>query len=206
MTRLQETLRQRLEFGSYPTTPQVDPSGLPAGTERVLGGGAWIILARDARCPPQLVRLWPLLIGDERQPKDPVETTNVAGFLVADTACIQALWPAVMGGNPSRLGEDNTELRASQQQPVEQVRLTDIALPSSGFVHRLQRFCEGCAPNCRAKPSQEGVRLPRRHAYPVWCGPGPPAPLTREQTGLRSNKEEAHCRLRSPRFGVHSPR
>jgi formylglycine-generating enzyme required for sulfatase activity len=42
-----------------------------------------------------------------------------AGFWLADTACAQAVWQAVMGDNPSRLKDD-------PQNPVEQVSWDDV--------------------------------------------------------------------------------
>lgn len=49
------------------------------------------------------------------------------GFWLADSACTQALWQAVMGDNPSRFKDD-------PQLPVEQVSWDDV----QGFLARLQ--------------------------------------------------------------------
>lgn len=45
--------------------------------------------------------------------------TLTQGYWLADTACTQALWQAVMGDNPSRFTED-------QENPVERVSWNDI--------------------------------------------------------------------------------
>jgi sulfatase modifying factor 1 len=43
------------------------------------------------------------------------------GFWLADSACTQALWQAVMGGNPARFNDD-------AQRPVEQVSWDDVRI------------------------------------------------------------------------------
>ena len=58
---------------------------------------------------------------DERQ--HPVLLTR--GFWLAETACTQALWQAVMGGNPSNFKDE--------RRPVETVSWTDV----QGFLERL---------------------------------------------------------------------
>ena len=58
------------------------------------------------------------------------------GFWLADTACTQAMWLAVLGRveNPSHFSDD-------PDLPVEQVSFDDVAL----FLHRLKiEFTEGC--------------------------------------------------------------
>ena len=55
------------------------------------------------------------------------------GFWLADTACTQALWRAVMGGkNPSRFQED-------ERNPVENVSWDEV----SGFLRRLASLVPG---------------------------------------------------------------
>ncbi|WP_337958530.1 formylglycine-generating enzyme family protein, partial [Candidatus Accumulibacter vicinus] len=49
--------------------------------------------------------------------------TLSAGFWLADTACTQALWEAVMGNNPSHFHAKN---RGGPQHPVEQVSWNDV--------------------------------------------------------------------------------
>lgn len=56
------------------------------------------------------------------------------GFWLADTACTQALWQAVMGSNPSHFKGDD-------QCPVESVSHEDV----EQFLKRLQPTCEGHA-------------------------------------------------------------
>jgi sulfatase modifying factor 1 len=106
-------------------------------------------------------------MGDERQSERQVETPIVAGFWLADTACTQALWRAVIGGsNPSRFSEGNTEHPGSPQHPVEQVSWNDIALPSSGFLARLQRFSQGVPPELPSEAEWEyACRAGTRTAY-----------------------------------------
>ena len=53
----------------------------------------------------------------ERDPQHVVRLTE--GFWLAETACSQAVWAAVMGSNPSRFKDD-------PQNPVEQVRWGDV--------------------------------------------------------------------------------
>lgn len=49
----------------------------------------------------------------------PQHAVEMSGFWLADTACTQKLWQAVMGKNPSYFHDD-------QQQPVEQVSWRDV--------------------------------------------------------------------------------
>ena len=55
------------------------------------------------------------------------------GFWLADSACTQALWQAVMGSNPSAFKEN-------AQRPVEQVSWNDV----QGFLRRLEALLPGC--------------------------------------------------------------
>ena len=61
------------------------------------------------------------------------EVTISRGFWLADTACTQALWQALMGNNPSRF-KDNAN------QPVEQVNWHAVG----EFLQRLQALLPGC--------------------------------------------------------------
>ncbi|MBK7954484.1 MAG: formylglycine-generating enzyme family protein [Candidatus Accumulibacter sp.] len=85
------------------------------------------------------------LMGEESQPQQQVPTTIASGFWLADTACTQALWQAVMGSNPSYFSERNSEQPGSPQHPVEQVSWNDVVLPRDGFLVRLQAFTAGVA-------------------------------------------------------------
>ncbi len=64
---------------------------------------------------------------DEHQRRDnegPQHWVTISqGFWLADTACTQALWQAVMGNNPSRFNERN---QGGPAHPVEQVSWLDI--------------------------------------------------------------------------------
>ena len=66
---------------------------------------------------------------DDEGPRHRVRLTE--GFWLAETACSQALWEAVMGENPSRFTDD-------PQNPVERVSWDDV----QGF---LQKLSEGLA-------------------------------------------------------------
>ncbi|MDP1858852.1 MAG: hypothetical protein Q8K82_09280 [Gemmatimonadaceae bacterium] len=58
------------------------------------------------------------------------EVTLSQGYWLADTACTQALWHAVMGENPSHFTAD-------VRNPVEQVRWED----SKSFIVALNQAC-----------------------------------------------------------------
>lgn len=74
------------------------------------------------------------LMGDETQPESQVLTTIDAGFWLADTACTQALWLAVMGDNPSMF--KGAGRRADLRRPVESVSWDDC----QRFLERLNRM------------------------------------------------------------------
>jgi formylglycine-generating enzyme required for sulfatase activity len=63
------------------------------------------------------------------------EVTISRGYWLADTACTQALWQAVMGDNPSRFKYDR-----DQQKPVETVSWYNV----QKFLRRLQSVLPGC--------------------------------------------------------------
>ncbi|MBS0600909.1 MAG: formylglycine-generating enzyme family protein, partial [Proteobacteria bacterium] len=74
---------------------------------------------------------------DNEGPQHPVTLTR--GFWLADTACTQALWQAVTGGNPSRFEDD-------PQNPVERVSWNDVQI----FLRALEGLlpgAEACLPN-----------------------------------------------------------
>jgi hypothetical protein len=60
------------------------------------------------------------------------QVTLTQGYWLADSACTQALWQAVMGNNPSYSQDD-------EQNPVEQVSWNDV----QGFVARLNSLAPG---------------------------------------------------------------
>ncbi len=84
-------------------------------------------------------------MGDESEPEQQLPTTIATGFWLADTACTQALWQAVMGSNPSHFNERNSERPGGPQHPVEQVSWNDVVLPPDAFLVRLQAFTAGAA-------------------------------------------------------------
>ncbi|MGQ0591763.1 MAG: SUMF1/EgtB/PvdO family nonheme iron enzyme [Gammaproteobacteria bacterium] len=59
--------------------------------------------------------------------------TLTRGFWLADSACTQRIWRAVMGSNPSRFTGD-------EQRPVEQVSWHDV----QAFLQKLQTSLPGC--------------------------------------------------------------
>jgi formylglycine-generating enzyme len=65
------------------------------------------------------------------------QVTISAGFWLADTACTQALWQAVMGENPSSF---NTENKGGPTHPVENVSWNMIQT----FLPKLQAMLPGC--------------------------------------------------------------
>lgn len=67
-------------------------------------------------------------------PQHPV--TLSAGFWLADSACTQALWEAVMGRNPSHFHAKNG---GGPQHPVEQVSWNDV----QGFLRALEKRLPG---------------------------------------------------------------
>ena len=68
---------------------------------------------------------------DDEGPRHAVTITR--GFWMADSACTQALWQAVMGKNPSYFEGDT-------QRPVDSVSWDDV----QGFLKRLQAMVPGC--------------------------------------------------------------
>ena len=71
--------------------------------------------------------------GDDEGPQHVVRLTE--GYWLAETACSQAVWEAVMGDNPSRFKDD-------PQNPVEQVSWADVA-GEGGFLRRLEKLLPG---------------------------------------------------------------
>jgi len=69
---------------------------------------------------------------NDNEPQHQVTLTQ--GYWLADTACTQALWQAVMGNNPARFKED-------EQQPVEQISWEDV----QEFLQQLNTLIPGLA-------------------------------------------------------------
>ena len=67
-----------------------------------------------------------------RDDEVPHQVTLTQGYWLADTACTQALWMAVMGSNPSRFQDD-------PRNPVEQVSWNDV----QEFLEKLDRRVPG---------------------------------------------------------------
>ncbi len=84
--------------------------------------------------------------------------TFTQGFWLAETACTQELWQAVMGENPSRF-QDNL------QNPVEQVSWGDV----KGFVQKMNHHNVGL--NCRLPSEAEWEYACRAGTTtPFWFG------------------------------------
>ncbi|QLH40288.1 MAG: SUMF1/EgtB/PvdO family nonheme iron enzyme [Defluviicoccus sp.] len=77
------------------------------------------------------------------------------GFWLADTACTQALWRAVMGGNPSAFNGDD--------RPVERVSWDDV----QAFLGRLKEMVSGLDP-----------RLPTEAEWEYACRAGTVTPFS----------------------------
>lgn len=84
------------------------------------------------------------------------EVTISRGFWLADTACTQALWQAVMGDNPSGFKDD-------LQQPVEKVSWHDVQV----FLQSLQILLPGCQ-----------VDLPSEAEWEYACRAGTTTPFS----------------------------
>jgi hypothetical protein len=93
------------------------------------------------------------------------------GFWLAETACTQELWQAVMGKNPSRFTDD-------KQNPVEQVSRQDVL----NFIKRLNKNIPGL-----------NLRLPSEAEWEYGCRAGTTSPfwfgaeLTTEQANYDGN-------------------
>lgn len=78
------------------------------------------------------------------------------GFWLADTACTQSLWQAVMGGNPSHFKDD-------AHKPVETVRWFEVQL----FIHTLNR-----------QIAELKARLPSETEWEYACRAGSETPFS----------------------------
>ena len=94
--------------------------------------------------------------GRERNEGPRHKVTISQGFWLADTACTQALWQAVMGNNPSGFNDD-------PQQPVEHVSWDDV----QAFLKRLQSLLPGCQ-----------VDLPSEAEWEYACRAGTTTPFS----------------------------
>ncbi|NJA04408.1 formylglycine-generating enzyme family protein [Methylococcaceae bacterium WWC4] len=78
------------------------------------------------------------------------------GYWLADTACTQALWLAVIGNNPSRFNDD-------PNRPVERVSWNDV----QAFLEKLQMLLPGCQ-----------VELPSEAEWEYACRAGTVTPFS----------------------------
>ncbi len=119
--------------------------------------------------------------GDEG-PQHVVRLTE--GYWLAETACSQAVWEAVMGGNPSDFKDD-------PQNPVENVSWDDVA-GEGGFLRRLERLLPGLAASlpteaeweyaCRAG-AKEAFSWGRDTITPEQANYMPPLAYNKGETG-----------------------
>ena len=92
--------------------------------------------------------------GGDEGPQHPVTISR--GFWLADTACTQALWQALMDNNPSHFKDD-------PNQPVESVSWHDV----QAFLQRLQKLLPGCQ-----------VDLPSEAEWEYACRAGTDTPFS----------------------------
>lgn len=96
------------------------------------------------------------------------QVTISKGFWLADTACTQAFWQAVMGNNPSDF-KDDTNL------PVERVSWHDV----QNFLRELQKLLPGCQ-----------VDLPSEAEWEYTCRAGTKTPFS---FGGNINPQQINC-------------
>ena len=108
--------------------------------------GEWVGLThRDIRqgfrwlAPGQFLMGSPADEAERRNDETQHEVMLTEGYWLADTACTQALWQAVMGENPSRFSND-------PQNPVEQVSWGDV----DEFIRRLNQQVNQQVPELKA--------------------------------------------------------
>jgi formylglycine-generating enzyme required for sulfatase activity len=108
------------------------------------------------------------------------EVTISQGFWLADSACTQALWQAVMDNNPSSFKDD-------PQQPVEQVSWHDV----QAFLKRLQERLQSLLPGCQ-------VDLPSEAEWEYACRAGTTTPFS---FGSNINPQQVNYDGNYPYFG-----
>ncbi len=138
--------------------------------------GLWIALTyQDARQVFRWIAPGSFLMGSPESEKErwddegpQHEVTLTQGYWLADTACTQALWRAVMGNNPSRFqastssATGSTSSATGDDRPVEQVSWNN----AQDFITKLNQAVPGL-----------NIRLPTEAEWEYACRAGTQTPF-----------------------------
>ena len=130
--RRMELVARMLQGDLTPHWLSIKPVNLPAGTLRRFGGTECVW------CPPgQFMMGSPSSEPDRDSHEDQHEVVLTRGFFLAETACTQGQWEAVMVGNPSYF--------KGTERPVEQVSWEEAVKYCRNLTAK--QFAEGILPD-----------------------------------------------------------